>query len=151
MKDNVCKRCKENLFQSCEKRMRISFPGNLPPADLLLDINILASIFDPSESTFLKSQRMCKNLAWLYQSSNTRHIGGKKLNTGFTSALRRTSVRSSTKEYVEGQASLERVEVAMGKCWTDMKKSKTEANNCEWQPFGQAMPQGSVWGLSLPP
>lgn len=59
---------------------------------------------------------MSKNLARLYQSSNTRHIGGKKPNTEFMSALRRTSVSSSTKEYVEGQASLERVEVAMGKC-----------------------------------
>lgn len=51
--------------------------------------------------------------------------------------LRRTSVQSDTKERAEGQAALERVEVAMGERWTDVKKNQTEANNCEWQHFGQ--------------
>lgn len=98
VKDNVCKRYKENLIQSCENRNKNKLPRKLASCWLVTDINIFVSIFFLSKSTFLKSQRMSKNLAQLYQSSNTRHIGGKKTYKWFMSALRGTSVRSSTKE-----------------------------------------------------
>lgn len=116
---------KKTLIQSCENRNKNELPRECASCWLVTRHKYICfNFFPPSKSTFLKSQRMSKNLAWLYQSSNTRHIGGKKPYVWFMRTLRRTSVWSSTKKYVEGQASLERVEVAMGKCWTDTKKIK---------------------------
>lgn len=84
---------------------------------------------------------MSENLAQLYQSSNTRHIGGKKRHEWFMSAWRGTSVQSSTKEYVEGQAALERVEVAVGESWTDKKKIKQKLTIMNGNLLGKRCPK----------
>lgn len=155
VKDDVCKKYKEKLFQSCENRNKKLHSGLASLLGSFQTQIYLLQFFSFPKKYILKSQRKSKYQAWLYQISNIRLIGGKKPCMRFMRALRRTSVQSDTKEHAEGQAALERVEVAMGERWTDVKKIKQKLTIVNGNILGKrttnVMPWGLIWGLILPP